>query len=227
MSDLPPDSSAENDPHGDESLQPASGQVQSNPLSARVPAEVGAGTFSNGVIILSGAHEFVIDFCLRMGGQHRIVSRVVLSHVVAKQFCGALQENVRNYERRFGPIPPPPQPIRHDDPELAQNMGSEHGPASHPENQPSTQSPPHVEDIYHELKLSDNMLSGRYANAVLIRHSPTEFCFDFITNIFPQSAVSSRVYLASPHVIPLLKSLIRSLQPPPPPGSADETVFGA
>ena len=46
------------------------------------------------------------------------------------------------------------------------------------------------------------MLSGRYANAVLIRHSATEFCFDFITNFYPQSAVSARVYIAAPHLGP-------------------------
>lgn len=223
MSEFSHESPAEGDPPRDP-LQ--SGQVSSNPLSARVPAEVGAGVFSNGVIILCGAHEIVIDFCLRMGGQQRIVTRVVLPQVVGKQLIGALQENIRNYERRFGPVPPLPQMLRHDEPELSTPGVAGNGAAGHPENQPAEHTPPHVEDIYHELRLSDGMLSGRYANAVLIRHSPTEFCFDFITNIFPQSAVSSRVYLAAPHVIPLLRSLARSLQPPPPAGSGDETVYG-
>ena len=69
-----------------------------------------------------------------------------------------------------------------------------------------------IEQIYDELRLPDAMLSGRYANAVLIRHSPTEFCFDFITNIFPRSAVASRVYLAAANVGGLLQSLQRSLE---------------
>jgi hypothetical protein len=57
------------------------------------------------------------------------------------------------------------------------------------------------------------MLSGDYANSVLVRHSATEFCFDFITNIFPLSAVSSRVFLAVPQVPLLLQSLSRALHP--------------
>ena len=88
--------------------------------------------------------------------------------------------------------------------------------APHPENIPAPPAPPQIEDIYDELRLPDDMLSGSYANAVLVRHTGTEFCFDFITNIFPRSAVSSRVYMAAQHVPLLLQSLIRSLNPGPP-----------
>ena len=63
------------------------------------------------------------------------------------------------------------------------------------------------QDVYDDLKLRDEILSGAYANAVMIGHGPYEFSFDFITNFYPQSAVSCRVYLASGHIYRLLESL--------------------
>ncbi len=63
------------------------------------------------------------------------------------------------------------------------------------------------QDIYDELKLRDELLSGTYANAVMIGHGQYEFSFDFITNFYPQSAVSARVFMAAGHVPRLLESL--------------------
>jgi hypothetical protein len=63
------------------------------------------------------------------------------------------------------------------------------------------------QEVYDDLKLRDEILSGAYANAVMIGHGPYEFSFDFITNFYPQSAVSCRVYLASGHIHRLLESL--------------------
>jgi hypothetical protein len=82
------------------------------------------------------------------------------------------------------------------------------------------------QEIYDELKIRDEILSGAYANAVMIGHGPYEFNFDFITNFYPQSAVSARVYLAAGHVWRMLDSLKQSWEqlrprlgfPPPPPG---------
>ncbi|MCY2985207.1 MAG: DUF3467 domain-containing protein [Planctomycetota bacterium] len=77
-------------------------------------------------------------------------------------------------------------------------------PASNPSNQMRRQNP---QEVYDDLKLRDEILSGAYANAVMIGHGPYEFSFDFITNFYPQSAVSCRVYLASGHIFRLLESL--------------------
>ena len=88
----------------------------------------------------------------------------------------------------------------------------------HDSNKPasSTGSPPansgltrHAspQEVYDDLKLRDELLSGAYANAVMIGHGPHEFCFDFITNFYPQSAVSCRVFMSSGHVGRLLDSL--------------------
>ena len=56
------------------------------------------------------------------------------------------------------------------------------------------------------------MLSGVYANVVMIGHSAAEFYFDFITGFYPRSAVSCRVYLAVPQMPGVLNTLARSYQ---------------
>lgn len=231
----PAQPSPESDPRNPEPIQ---GQVRFSQLSARVPSHVGAGVFANGVLILMGIHECVLDFIQRLGEPHRIVARVVMPHIVARQLARALQENLRIYEGRYGRIaaiamprpeaPPAPKqeaPKQSEtppaiDPSITETtlMGSATGTpsfADHPENQPAVPTPPGVQDIYDEFRLPDEMLSGSYTNFVMIRHSATEFCFDFITNIFPRSAVSARVYLATPHVPGFLLSLQRSIKLPP------------
>jgi DNA segregation ATPase FtsK/SpoIIIE-like protein len=207
---------------------PLHGQVRHSHLSARVPEAVGRGVFANGVMILTGAYEIVLDFVLRFGEPNRIVARVILPHVVARQLIAVLQENLQAFETRFGPVPrlprvrPMPEETQPANPAPEAEAPDPTQPSfvqpQHPENLPHSPAQPQIEDIYDELRLPDGMLSGSYANAVLVRHTGTEFCFDFITNIFPRSAVSSRVYLAAPHVPLLLQSLIRSLNPGPPRG---------
>ncbi len=67
--------------------------------------------------------------------------------------------------------------------------------------------PTSVQEIYDDLKIRDEFLSGAYANAVMIGHGPHEFSFDFITNFYPHSAVSSRVFLAAGQIPRLFESL--------------------
>ncbi len=231
------------------------GQVRYSQVSARVPDTVGEGCFSNGVLVLTGPFEFVLDFVMRLSETPRIVARVVLPRPVIRQFVKALEQNIANYESRFGPLPRPPKLHL---PPMSPDAGPEEGPGVAPgagrdELTPTTppdpvteaafqgivgegfesgmQAPsarpgdeslpsgPPIDQIYDDLRLPDNMLSGQYANAVLIRHSGTEFCFDFITNIYPRSAVSNRVYIAAANVHSLLTSLSRSIdqRPDPPP----------
>ncbi len=156
-------------------------RLQHRSIGARVPEAVGRGVFSTGAIIITGQTEFVIDFALRMGRPHHVVARIVIPHSVMPRFIAALEDNVRRFEEKFGPPTAMPRP-------------------DHPRR-------PSIQEIYDDLKLSDDVISGAYANSVLIGHSPAEFSFDFITNFFPTSAVSRRVFVSAPQVIPLLDSL--------------------
>lgn len=162
-------------------------QVQHSSVSARVPANVGKGVFSTGAVVFDGAHEFVIDFLVRLGSPHQVAARVVLPHVVFSQYISALRDNVRKYEQRFGPPPSLPAP---------------------PPNQPRAS----ISDLYDQLKLPDEVLSGVYSNAVMIGHTPSEFWFDFITTFYPRSAVSCRVYMAAQQIPGLLETLNSAYQ---------------
>lgn len=156
-------------------------------LRARVPDHVSDGVFSNGVIVMTGPSEFVLDFLQTVGRPHRIAARVVLPHPVMPQFIDALKKNLELYRQRFGALPSAPPPGAGD-------------PSASPRR-------PTPQEIYDDLKMSDTMLSGAYANGVMIGHGAAEFSLDFLTSFFPQSAVSARVYLAAGQMPRLLESM--------------------
>jgi len=157
------------------------GQVRHRQLSARVPEGVSRGVLCTGAIVLVGGNEFIIDFLLRMARPHQIVARVVLPHAVMPQLIATVKANLDKYRARFGEPPALPKP------------------------DPAARKPT-IQEVYDELKMPDNLLAGAYANGVMVSHSPSEFCFDFIANFFPHSAVSARVYASVPQVPRLLEA---------------------
>lgn len=87
-----------------------------------------------------------------------------------------------------------------------QPLGNQSNPTNQPANDPNARRPS-AQEIYDDLKIRDELLSGAYSNAVMIGHGPHEFSFDFITNFYPYSAVSSRVFLSAGQVVRLYDSL--------------------
>ena len=199
-------------------------------MRARVPDHVAKGEISTGVIVVTGATEFVLDFVRNLPRPSTIVARVVLPHGVMPQFIEALAKNIELFRQRYGELPgslpaathqvdPLHSPSTQAAPNQPTNIPTEapgttsiqagmH--ASRPPTQPQAQQPANSQtpqppkrqnpqEIYDELKITDEILSGPY-----------EFSFDFITNFYPQSAVSCRVYLASGHIARLLDSLKQS-----------------
>jgi len=192
---LPPedsaaDGSADQDAGGDSRVDPVEGmssdQVQRH-VSARVPESVAPGVLGTGIIVMTGANEFVVDFIQGLGQPAQVVARVVVPHAVMPQLIDALERNLQLYRDRYG-----------DPPELPKNPN--------PQRQPSAQ------EIYDELKMTDDVRTGAYANGVMIGHSITEFKLDFLANLFPQTAVSARVFMATPQVPRMLESLQRTYQ---------------
>jgi len=157
-------------------------QVQVQHVTARVPEDVSRGAFSTGVIVMTGGSEFILDFIQNIGGPPQVAQRVIMPHAALPQFADALRKNLEIFTGRFGPPPELPKP------------------------QPGAKQQT-AQEIYDELKMPDDQLSGAYANGVMIGHSASEFKLDFLTNLFPHSAVSARVYLSSPQVPRLLDSL--------------------
>jgi hypothetical protein len=188
-------------------------QVRVQHVSARVPEQVSRGAFSTGAIVMTGGTEFIVDFIMNLGTPASVAARVVMPHATMPQFIEALKKNLEIYKQRFGDPPALPQ-------------------GQQPAKQPTAQ------EIYDDLKLPDDMLSGAYANGVMIGHTPSEFKFDFLTNLFPNSAVSARVFLSAPQVPRLLNSLqstyqqfqqrvqqqrdAQGRQDPPPPSPPDQ-----
>lgn len=167
------------------------------PVSARVPERVSRGVFTSAQVVLQGPREVIIDFLQGLTRPHQVVARVVMPPEAAHDFIRALQLNIERYTASFGAPPTlPPQ-----------------------QNRPK----PTLQDIYDHYKVPDEMLSGCYANSVLIGHSPSEFFFDFITGFFPTPAVSARVFIPAsqaPRFLEMLGNAMRNRQPPPPPSEA-------
>jgi hypothetical protein len=178
------------------------------PMSARVPEKIARGVIATGFMASFGPNEVVIDFLQFISRPANLAARVVMTPQVMEQFLAVLRENLARYTSAFGPPPPLPK---------------------NPDDRPR---PP--QEIYDELKISDEQFSGTYANAVMVHHTPAEFAMDFITTFFPTAVVSSRVYLSSSRLPPLIETLSSVLAQyhrrqnpgPPPPGQSHGTAPG-
>jgi hypothetical protein len=175
--------------------------VQLASVAARVPEKAARGVFSTGVLVLQTPTEFVLDFVQRLTRPHQVAARVVSPVVLLPQLIAALRENLEIYRQKFGPPPALPAP-------------------------PPSAKPPSIEEIYDNLKISDDVASGTYANAALLTHSAAEFCFDFVTNFYPKATVSARIFLSASQAPVMLSSLVQAWQryeasqhPPKPPAA--------
>ncbi len=170
-------------------------------FSARVPEKVARGVFANGVLVLQGQNEFLLDFVLRMNQPHQVAARVILPINLVPQLIDALKANLETYRQTFGsappslPIPPPPA------------------------------VPPTIDEVYQDLKVGEDVMAGVYANSVMIVHSAAEFGLEFIAGFYPKAVITARVFLSAPQVPVLLTALTQSWQnlqlklqqqPPPP-----------
>lgn len=193
--------------------RPESEEIHYSQISAIVPEHVRRGVFSTGAVVLQGAHEFILDFLLRMTRPHQLAARVVMAPPVVARLIAALRENLKNYEKTFGGSPAP-HSARGSPPATAPVGTAPEAAAVQQEGQVATTAGQSTtaQDLYDQLKLPDDVLSGTYANAVMIGHTATEFSFDFITTFFPRSAVACRVYLAAPNVPRFLDSLTHSFE---------------
>jgi hypothetical protein len=173
---------------GKNNPQSFSQEVQLANISARVPEKVARGVFTTGALVLQGQSEFVLDFVLRMNQPHQVAARVILPLNLMPQLIDALKANLENYKKTFGSAPPalptPPPPAK----------------------------PPSIEEIYQDLKMADDVMAGAYANSVMVVHTPSEFCLEFISNFYPKAVIAARVFLSAPQVPVLLNTLTQSWQ---------------
>lgn len=77
-------------------------------LKINITPEKAQGVFANLALISHTPTEFVLDFAQIMPGiqQANVVSRVIVTPDQAKKLLAALQNNIAQYEKKFGPIQP-------------------------------------------------------------------------------------------------------------------------
>jgi hypothetical protein len=198
-------------------------------IGARIPERVRGGVFCTGTTILQTSEEFVIDFLETMVPPQQVAARVVLTPNTFAQMIAALQANLGKYQQQFGRLGPRGRPENVATPASGETVEVVGGVAGQPAGggpaasqsaaRPDAPAQPRIEDLYDQLKLPDELLGGVYANVVMIRHTAEEFCFDFIANFFPRSAVTCRAFMASgrvPSFLDAMQSAMRRYRPRPP-----------
>lgn len=224
-------------PHDPEHRKPSESfsqqGVHHTPVGARVPEDIGRGVFCNATMILQSHDEFIVDFLATMVQPQQIGARVVLTPTTFSQLIGALRENLTIYESHFGRLvsrevaPGVPRPLAAGEtaPGETPPIPAAAQPANPldaisqvvPQEMPSSSSvqtppgPPTIEDLYDQLKLSDKILGGVFANMVMIRHMGEEFCLDFVANFYPRPIVTARVFMSAGRVPSLLDAMNNAL----------------
>jgi hypothetical protein len=207
---------------------------QHTPVGARVPEKVGRGAFATAMMVLQTNDIFVIDFLAMSSQPQQITARIIMTAHSFSQFLGALRQNVKHYETEVGPLKPRlttphgSTPAASGSPRAGEGNpgeGEQHGgapaaPPPHPElgsvhdttmhNQPSRPPAP-ITELYEQIKFPEELLGGSFANAVMIRHTPEEFCFDFISSLYPRPIVVSRVFAAAGRVPSFIDAMSGSL----------------
>lgn len=164
---------------------PLTQRVIHQPVTARVPERVGRGVFSTGQLVLDSPKEFCIDFLFGITRPYQVVARVIVAPATMAEFTRALEQNLGLYQKNFGQLPAAPTLVT-------------------PRPPPPK---PSIDEIYQNFKLPEDVMGGVYANSVMISHTATEFCFDFIAGFYPTSVVNARVLVAAPNVPRFLNTL--------------------
>jgi hypothetical protein len=215
MTDDPPPPSNEPSPqHG------LTQDFQHTPVGARVPEKIGRGVFCSATMILQTGDLFVIDFLSMMAQPQQVVARVILTARTFSQFLNALKVNVASYEGQFGLLSsrePPRAPAAQSGPAnpAAPVVATTSGPPPHQgpaPGHPGAGMPPPILELYEQLKFPEELLSGAFANAVMIRHAPDEFAFDFIASFYPRPVVTARVFMAAGRIPSLVDAMHNSLR---------------
>lgn len=63
-----------------------------------------------------------------------------------------------------------------------------------------------------QVKITDEVLKGTYANMAQIAHTKEEFVVDFMTMMPPQGSVNARVYLSPAHTKRLASALADNIK---------------
>lgn len=79
-------------------------QKSSRKINVQASEEASMGRFSNSMFIAHGPEEFIIDWLLNSPTGAHLVSRIIVSPGHVKRIIGALIDNLKRYEEKFGEI---------------------------------------------------------------------------------------------------------------------------
>jgi len=85
---------------------PASARPAEAKLAVDLDEKTARGAYANAAAVAHGENEFILDFLFMQAGsrQAKVHTRVISHPRHTKKFLAALQENIRRYEKKFGPI---------------------------------------------------------------------------------------------------------------------------
>jgi len=78
--------------------------AQQRQIQVTTGDEMSRGRFSNNLLMAHSGEEFILDWVLNSPSGMHLVSRIIVTPGHMKRIVGALSENLRRYEKEFGPI---------------------------------------------------------------------------------------------------------------------------
>jgi len=171
-------------------------RIHHDPPTALIPEKVGVGLFATEVVVFHSENEVAIDFIQGIAKPYRVVRRVIITEKVAKTLNDTLKTELQTNKSKNSSYV---ENLKNKNTQEIENISS----------QESTdfQKKEKVDDIYSGLKMENNELNGFYANKILVNYGKDSFCLDFISNIYPKSIVTSRIFMTKNSVLELLNAL--------------------
>lgn len=89
-------------------------EKKANPgkLNIELPEDIAEGQYSNLAIIAHNQSEFIVDFVRMVPNvpKAKVKSRIILTPQHAKRLMRALADNLKRFEKQYGPISEPETP---------------------------------------------------------------------------------------------------------------------
>lgn len=77
-------------------------------LGVKISDQVHQGVYANQMVVAHSQYEFVLDFLVTFPPGPQVVTRVVTSPGHMKRMVQALEDNLRQYEEKYGSVEPSP-----------------------------------------------------------------------------------------------------------------------
>lgn len=82
--------------------EPKPAPAQQIPIT--IGDEMSRGRYSNMLLVTHSSEDFILDWLLNAPDGTHLTSRLIVSPGHIKRIIKALQENLDNYEKQFGPV---------------------------------------------------------------------------------------------------------------------------